>query len=69
MDRQPVSSSTIASIGYDPATETLEIEFHKTGLYRYFNVPQVVHESFITATSHGTFLNSHIKGQYAYERA
>jgi len=30
IQRQPVSSSDIASIGYDAATETLEIEFSRT---------------------------------------
>lgn len=68
MERQAVSSSTIASIGYDPATEILEIEFHKTGIYHYFNVPEAVHESLMTAQSHGIFFNSNIKGQFAYER-
>ena len=31
MNREPVSSSNIASIGYDVSSETLEIEFHNGG--------------------------------------
>jgi hypothetical protein len=68
MERKAVSSSTIASIGYDPATETLEIEFHKTGLYQYFNVPLIVYETLMAAPSQGAFFNLNIKGQFAYER-
>lgn len=68
MKRQPVSSSTIAAIGYDHAVEILEVEFHKTGLYQYFNVPVGMYEALMAAPSHGVFLNANIKGQFAYER-
>lgn len=68
MERLLVSSTTVASIGYDPATEVLEVEFHKTGLYQYFNVPDFVYEEMMAAPSQGTYLNTNIKGRYQYER-
>jgi hypothetical protein len=34
MDRIPVSSSSIVSIGYDPDSLTLEIEFKSGAVYR-----------------------------------
>jgi KTSC domain len=34
IQRQPVTSSDSAGIGYDEATQTLEIEFKATGVYR-----------------------------------
>ena len=40
MEREPVVSSNLVSVGYDPASETLEVEFIKTGVYQYLNVPQ-----------------------------
>jgi len=40
MLRMSVSSSNISSVGYDPKTQTLEVEFHNGGVYQYFNVPQ-----------------------------
>ena len=43
MERQSVSSSNLASVGYDPNSETLEIEFKGGTIYRYFNVPSFVH--------------------------
>jgi hypothetical protein len=68
MQRQPVSSSNIASIGYDEATQTLEVEFLNNSVYQYFNVPVNIHEALMTAPSHGVFLNANIKNHFAYER-
>lgn len=33
-----IGSSNVKSVGYDPESRTLEIEFHGGGLYRYGNV-------------------------------
>ena len=66
--RQPVSSSDIAAIGFDPATETLEIEFHATGVYRYFSVPKTVADEFLRTPTHGKFFRQNIKGKYAWEK-
>lgn len=64
MDREPVSSSNIASIGYDASSETLEVEFIKTGVYQYFNVPSFMHERLMAADSVGIFFNAEIKNAY-----
>lgn len=66
MDRQAVSSSNLASIGYDPNSETLEVEFAKTGkVYEYYNVPQFIYERLMEASSHGVFFNAEIRNVYA----
>ena len=64
MEREPVSSSNIASIGYDPDSETLEVEFNTSGIYQYFNVPSFMHERLIMADSVGKFFNAEIKEAY-----
>ena len=69
MERQPVSSSNLASIGYDPNSETLEIEFKNGSVYRYFNVPSFEHERLMAADSHGVYFNANIKDKYPFERA
>ena len=69
MDRHPVTSSDIASIGYDAATQTLEIEFHSTGVYRYFSVPAEIFETIRATSSPGKFFLQNIKGQFAWEKA
>ena len=43
MQRQPVESSSLASVGYEERTRTLEVEFHNGGVYQYLEVPASVH--------------------------
>jgi KTSC domain len=68
MLRVPVSSTTIASIGFDRRKRELEIEFRATGdVYRYFDVPGLEHSAFMAAESKGTYLNQVFKSQgYRY---
>jgi hypothetical protein len=68
IQRQPVSSSDIASIGYDATTETLEIEFKATGMYRYFSVPKNVWDELARTPSPGKLFLQHIKGKYPWEK-
>lgn len=68
MERQQVFSSNIASIGYDPESETLEVEFLSGGVYQYFDVPESIHDELMNAGSHGGFLAHNIKGRFRYER-
>ena len=68
MNRQAVSSSNIASIGYDANSQTLEIEFLNGGVYQYFDVPQYVYEDLMNAGSHGQYLARNIKGVYRYSK-
>lgn len=64
MERQRVSSTNIRSVGYDSALGTLEVEFHSSGVYQYYNVPEGVHSALMRAPSKGRYLNDHIKDQY-----
>ena len=64
MEREPVSSSNLVSVGYDPDSETLEVEFTKTGVYQYSNVPLFMHERLMGADSVGKFFNAEIKHAY-----
>jgi hypothetical protein len=61
MNRSPVISSNVASVGYDPSTMTLEVEFKKGGVYQYFNVPPAVHAAMVIAPSVGRYLDVNIK--------
>ena len=67
MEREAVASSTILSIGYDEASQTLEIEF-KSGVYQYYNVPATIHQQLMQAGSKGQFLDIYIKNQFPYSR-
>ncbi len=68
MERQPVESSSLASVGYEEWTRTLEVEFHNGGVYRYLGVPLSVHRALLAAESRGAFLNTRIKPYYPYQR-
>lgn len=62
--RQSVRSRNIRSIGYDDASQTLEIEFHSGGIYQYANVPKSVYDDLMHAPSHGSYFSRYIKGRY-----
>ena len=64
MRRQPVSSSVIRSVGYDPGTAVLEVEFRSGDVYRYFAVPPSVHRGLVEAESPGAFFNRTISDRY-----
>jgi hypothetical protein len=64
MERQPVRSSSLKAVGYDPAARTLEIEFHDGDVYQYFNVPPVVHRDLLLAESAGRYFAFFIKTTY-----
>ena len=64
MNRMPVTSSDLAEVGYDHATMTLEISFHKGGVYQYFDVPDSAYRELLAAESKGKFFNANIKNNY-----
>lgn len=68
MNRISVSSSNISSIGHDPSSQVLEVEFNDGSVYRYEGVPQSVYDDFVSAGSHGQYLNQHIKNSYSYSK-
>ena len=68
MYREPVSSSHLSSVGYDPASLTLEIEFKDGSVYQYFDVPDFEHSSLVQAISPGTYFHENIKFNYQYIR-
>lgn len=61
MERVPVSSSNLASVGYDSCSATLEVEFNHGGIYQYSGVPEEIHQGLMSAGSHGTYFDKFIK--------
>lgn len=64
MEREAVTSSNVESVGYDPDTQTLEVEFKGGKIYWYRGVPAEVHAELMAAPSAGRFLVQRIKGVY-----
>jgi hypothetical protein len=64
MQRQPISSSNLKTVGYDANTQTLEIEFHQGGVYQYDDVPENVYRGLLEAESAGTYFYREIRDNY-----
>lgn len=69
MKRIAVSSSNLASVGYDVTSCILEIEFNNGSTYQYFDVPSHEHEGLMNADSHGKYFDAYIKkGGYRFAK-
>ena len=62
MKRTPVTSSLIASVGYDAAQETIEVEFQNGRIYQYFDVEESEMRELLEADSLGAYFNANIRG-------
>lgn len=65
----PVSSSSIAALGYDAESETVYVEFLNGSTYAYKGVPEQEFENLRTAPSIGAYFNRNYKNAFPYERA
>ncbi|KJY38188.1 MULTISPECIES: KTSC domain-containing protein [unclassified Streptomyces] len=68
MDRTPVDSSALRSVGYDAAQRVLELEFVRGGRYAYLAVPRRVHRELMAAESHGRYFLREIRDRYEVRR-
>lgn len=46
-----MASTNISSLGYDPASETLEVEFSAGAIYQYYNVGAALYDRLMTTPS------------------
>ena len=63
--KQDIESSRIVKGG---GKRTLEVMFTNGSVYQYYDVHEHIHESLISASSKGTFLNENVKGHFRYAR-
>jgi hypothetical protein len=68
MTRQPVTSSAVKSVGHDPDTHTLEIEFTSGKVYQHAGVSAADAAKLLAAPSIGAHYNRHISGTFAHTR-
>jgi KTSC domain len=68
MQRNPVSSSAISSVGYDDSSSTMEVRFQGGGVYQYYQVPEPVYQRLMSALSKGSYHARHIKSRYRCRR-
>lgn len=65
--RIAVVSSLLASMRYSPQA-TLDLEFRRGVVYRYFTVPLAVVDGLRAAGSKGAYFNRYIKDRFPYQR-
>jgi hypothetical protein len=68
MERQAIESKMLKSIGYDPATQTLEVEFNKGDVYQYLNVPPETFAKFTASDSKGRFYLDFVRACFECKR-
>ena len=69
MEYESVTSSNVAAVGYDDATNTLGVRFINGSEYHYFGVPRDVYDGLLGASSVGTYLNANVKkAGYGYSQ-
>ena len=67
--RVPVVSSDIVSVGHDPKSKKLYVEFKSGRVYQYANVPKEIYKGLMEAESHGKFFDQKIKNAgYDYQK-
>lgn len=65
MDRIPVQSTDIRSIGY--SNGVLEIEFLSGGIYTYPNVPKIHFDCMVSYPHPGTYFHRYVRPYYPYD--
>lgn len=68
MERTPVTSSNLQSVGYDPDNQILEVEFNDGSVYQYSGVPESEHEGLMSADSKGKYLFANIKKRFSHSK-
>jgi hypothetical protein len=68
MERSPVSSSNIKSIGYERTLMILEVEFKNGHIYQYMNVPNNIFQEIMNASSCGTYLHQNVMNRFGFEK-
>ena len=59
-----VSSSAINSVGYDPNTQQMNIEFKQGSTYTFCGVPEFIFNGLLHAASKGVYYDQHIRDKY-----
>jgi hypothetical protein len=64
LERQPVKSRILHSVGYDDSTKILEIEFHTGLVYQYSGVPPKVYADLMHSGEIGKYFSEKVRTQF-----
>jgi hypothetical protein len=68
MERKKVNSEKIRSVGYDAASQVLEIEFSDGRVLQFSRVPSEVHRRLMAAPTIVSYFRDHIEDEYTARR-
>lgn len=68
LERKRINSTSLRSVGYDPKTQTLEIEFSNGSIVQYERVSAEVYRRFMAAPSPTSFFRDQIEESYTARR-
>ena len=60
-----VRSSSLAAVGHNALTQTLQVRFRNGGIYQYYSVPRRLYTGLMGAASKGGFFRRHILNHYS----
>jgi hypothetical protein len=64
LERLPVKSRILRSIGYDESTKILEIEFHTGLVYQYLGVPPKVYADLMRSSEIGKYFSEKVRPKF-----
>jgi hypothetical protein len=68
MNRKPVRSSNIKSVGYDKPQKVLEVEFRTGSIYQYEGVHPNTARFLLQAPSKGKFFHKNVRTSFPYHK-
>lgn len=66
MTRIKVHSNILLSVGYEPDSELLELEFPNNGIYEYHKVHPVIYMGLMHTEAKEAYFDKHIKDKFLY---
>ena len=63
---KPVDSSVLLAARYNHADHLLQLAFRSGRVYQYSQVPSHIFTDLLSADSHGTNFNEHIRGHFPF---
>lgn len=63
MNRTPVNSSHVKSVGHDFERSILEVEFNNGAIHQYHNVPQSTYAQIVSSSSVGKTFHDTIRSK------
>ncbi len=64
LERQPVKSRILRSVGYDDSTKILEIEFQNGLVYQFLDVPPKVYADLIHSGEIGKYFSEKVRPKF-----